>query len=490
MTTLTTELTRWAAGLALQDIPQRVTDLAKSQVLSQLAAIRAGWSHPIGAKLIRSFGPPLQADAGRSACVLAALGSWLNLDDTAFAGHLSNSTVAVPVAYAVDRELDGARLLAAVVAANECAARVTAAATLGPFRGQTAAHTSVVGAVTGRLHCTGAPSGQWVDALGIAMTTPPWMLRHGMLAGEARALSVYAPVRMAMDACDASAAGLTGADDILEHPDGFLRHFATIALPEVVTEGLGSRWHTDTLSLKLRPGGPGVDSAVDSALMVHRELPGLVAADVREVVVETSCYTMHLAGLVDALGPHEHLAGSVLPLSVPYAVATALLTGGLTVADFAAPATRERRRWELAAKVRLVHDEDMTDALLAADAPVGAAIRLAGDRARDWVRQFAGDGAAERLSIDTPSADFENSTKNTGARVTVLLADGCSATAERDIPEGAAGPETRTRHAELARAKFLAAGGDEQVAARCAELESAGPAELAHLLRTALEMAT
>ncbi|GAA3075364.1 hypothetical protein GCM10020000_70640 [Streptomyces olivoverticillatus] len=125
--------------------PPRVVELAQSQVLSQLAAIRAGLAHPRGRDLVRAFGPPLQDDPARSACVLAGLGSWLNLDDTAYAGHLSNSTVSVPVAYARALGLSGAELVTAVIVANECAARVTAASTLGPFRGQMAVQTSLVG---------------------------------------------------------------------------------------------------------------------------------------------------------------------------------------------------------------------------------------------------------------------------------------------------------------------------------------------------------
>ncbi|MFC7617770.1 hypothetical protein ACFQV2_34575 [Actinokineospora soli] len=146
-------LAAWAAGLRDTDVPDRVREYATSQVLSQLAAIRAGARHPTAAKVTAAFGGPTQADRKSAACVLAALGSWLNLDDTAYAGHLSNSTVAVPLAYA----RDGADLVTAVVAANECAARITAAATLGPLRGQSAMHTHLAGAVAGRLKTEDAP---------------------------------------------------------------------------------------------------------------------------------------------------------------------------------------------------------------------------------------------------------------------------------------------------------------------------------------------
>lgn len=135
------ELAKWSSHLQLSDVPPRVVDFAASQILSQLAAIRTGLRCEPGRRLVRALGEPLQPDVAGSAWVLAGAGAWLNLDDTAYAGHLAPSTVAVPVAYAYALGLSGAELLRSVIAANECAARITASATLGPFRGQTAVHT-------------------------------------------------------------------------------------------------------------------------------------------------------------------------------------------------------------------------------------------------------------------------------------------------------------------------------------------------------------
>jgi hypothetical protein len=285
------ELSHWAATLRPQAVPCRVLKLAASQVLSQIASIRAGLRHPLGRKLVAAFGHPMQRDPRQAAGVFAALGSWLNLDDTAYAGHLSNSTVAVPLAFAHARQLDGLSLLTAVVAANECAARITASATLGPLRGQSAVHTHLAGAVVGRLHCDRAPASLFENAFGLAFAMPNWPLMPAFLASDARLFNTFTPVRTAMDACDAAYAGLRGAPDIMEHRDGFLARFATVPLPQAVAKGLGRRWHTDTLSFKMHPGCPGIDAAVDCAAEIHRELGAVRARDVAEVVVEASLYT-------------------------------------------------------------------------------------------------------------------------------------------------------------------------------------------------------
>ena len=202
--TLIENLSRWASGLDLDDVPDRVVRFASSQVLSQLAAARAGAQHPLGQAVIRGFGEPWQASAAQSAFVLAGLTSWLHYDDTAYAGHLSNSTATVPMAYARALGLDGRGLLTAVIAANECAARIAAAATLGRFRGQNAAHTHLAGAVSGRLRAEGAPVEDWINALGIAFSMPPWPSLRAFLGSDAKVLSAAMPVRMGLDACDAA----------------------------------------------------------------------------------------------------------------------------------------------------------------------------------------------------------------------------------------------------------------------------------------------
>ncbi|MFI1887296.1 MmgE/PrpD family protein [Streptomyces jumonjinensis] len=457
-------LSRWAAQLRAEDIPCRVLKLAASQVLSQVASIRAGAEHPLGRRLMSAFGHPMQRDPRAAATVIAGLGSWLNLDDTAYAGHLSNSTVSVPLAYAYHRRLDGPALLTAVVAANECASRITASATLGPLRGQSAVHTHLAGAVVGRLHCEGASARVWEHALSLAFAMPNWPLMRAFLASDARLLNTFTPVRTAMDACDAAQAGLQGASDILEHPDGFLASFASQPLPEAVTLGLGARWHTETLSFKMHPGGPGIDAAVDCAIELNEKMGPLRADEIESITVDASLYTLFAARRAAAYveGPGSPLGALVL--DVAYPVATALLTGSLSVHDFSAPLLDDPDRWKLAGLVELRHDRDMTRELFASEAPFGEAVRQAGTASSGWLRDFGGQELVDLVGPVAPDErDFAHSSKATGARVTVKLTDGRTVSRERLIPEGAAGPETRSQHSSLVRRKFLDLGGPHQV---------------------------
>ena len=485
--TLIENLSRWASGLDLDDVPDRVVRFASSQVLSQLAAARAGAQHPLGQAVIRGFGEPWQANAAQSAFVLAGLTSWLHYDDTAYAGHLSNSTATVPMAYARALGLDGRGLLTAVIAANECAARITAAATLGRFRGQNAAHTHLAGAVSGRLRAEGAPVEEWINALGIAFSMPPWPSLRAFLGSDAKVLSAAMPVRLGLDACDAARAGLAGPRDILEHPDGFLAAFASVPLPEAVDLALGRRWHTETLSFKVHPGGPGLDAAVDCAAQLHQELGPVTADDIDEVVVTTSMYTMLVDAKTAEFIDRERSPVSALVFCTPYAVATTLLTGGLAGADFALPATADDQRWRLADKIRLEHDAGSSRRSLLSEAPFGEALRQAGPRAAKWLEEVGTGWLVDLVGeLPAPNESFETATKAMPARVEVRLRTGETRAAERSIPVGAIGPDTRASHQDMVRAKFLATGGPEAAADIAANLAAASAAHVRDLLTLAL----
>jgi len=485
--TLIDELSGWASRVRLEDIPDRVVQFGCSQILSQLAAARAGASHPLGRAVMRGFGRPLQADPARSAYVLAGLTSWLHFDDTAYAGHLSNSTATVPIAYAHALGLDGRQLLTAVITANECAARITAAATLGPFRGQNSAHTHLAGAVSGRLRAEDAPVEEWVHAFGIAFSMPLWPSLHGFLGGDAKVLSAAAPVRLGLDACDAAKAGLLGPRDVLEHPEGFLARFATVPLPDAINGDLGRRWHTETLSFKVHPGGPGLDAAVDCAKLLHDAMGQVHVDDIEEVVVRTSMYTIAVDQRAEAYVDGPKTPVSALVFCTPYAVATALLEGDLVSSDFAAPSVGDATRWHLASKVRLEHDDDMTRESLLCEVPFGEALRQAGPRAAKWLEEVGTQWLVDLVGELPPvSETFETARKATPARVIVRLRNGAEESRELVIPIGAIGPDTRANHAALVRAKYLSTGGTSKVADLAAALPQATADDVRLMLEEAL----
>jgi 2-methylcitrate dehydratase PrpD len=190
-----------------------------------------------------------------------------------------------------------------------------------------------------------------------------------------------------------------------------------------------------------------------------------------------------------------YVDGSLSPVSAlvfctPYAVATTLLNGDLVGSDFDAPAVADHRRWDLAARVRLEHDEDMTRESLLCEVPFGEALRQAGPRAVAWLEEVGTSWLVDLVGQPPPvSETFETARKATPARVTVRLRNGAEHTSELAIPVGAIGPDTRAGHATLVRAKYLSTGGGEKVADLAAGLREASDADVRLMLDEALSVA-
>ena len=504
--TLVEQLGSFASNLGIDDVPERVRSFARSQVLSQLAAARATLGHPLGATLVRAYGGPLQADPKSAAFCLGALTLALDFDDTLYAGHVSHSTVAVPIAYASSLGLDGTRFLEAVIAGNECASRVVAGATLGSFRGQTAAYGHLVGASVARMRAQGASPVETSAALALACSLPPHSLAPAFFGSDAKVLTAAVGIRAALDSCDGALAGLRGALDILEHPDGLLATFADVPLQDAVVAHLGTRWHGETLSIKLYPACAYLDSVLDAAVQLHwdleaaldgevaREMPdrgegrASVGDAIREVVVECSLFTfgMDMKSRGYLCGPGSPI--SAIQFSAGYPTAVALRRGTFSSDDLSSPRLDDAATWSLAARVRTEHDPDLTRQALLATAPVGEALRQAGQRAATWLARAAGAEDANELleALGGPAQSFEAATKAIGATVEVRLFDGRTLRRTALTPRGASGPLTRRDHPALARAKFLSVGGSPEVADAFEHLEGLRADELASALASAL----
>ncbi|WP_194290790.1 MmgE/PrpD family protein [Nocardia aurantia] len=487
---VTAALAEWAAALRFPDIPAATAAFARSQLISTLAAVRAGWSHPLGRRLVAALGRPLEVDAKQSAAVLAGLANCLDFDDVSCVGHLSVSTVDVPIAYAADLDLSGADLLTAVVAGNECAARLTSATILGPFfRAQTAAHCHQMGAAAALLRAREAGAAEWVSALGLALGLHSTPVSGAVLDSDLKMLTATMPVRQALDACDAARAGITGTADVLGGDDGLLARLSGVRIPGGMLSGLGTRWHTDTLTFKRFPGSAYSQAAYDCAQRMYRQHGPIEAAAVRRIAVHASLLTWLLDHKVSG-----HVRGPLTPVTAAtfctgYGIATLLREGALGATDFTPAALADPARWDLAARVEIVHDMALSERMVRATSPLGQALRQAGPAAAAWpeLMAWAGDDIAGRLAeLGPPEDTFEHATMAIGARVELEFSDGTSVSEDCPVAIGMNGPDTRRDHPAIVRRKFLGAGGRPGVLADLERIDTLGPAETARVLRAAL----
>jgi 2-methylcitrate dehydratase PrpD len=480
---LIVQLARWASHVRYDDIPASTLAFARSQLISNLGTVRASLRHPLGDALVKAFGAPRQPDPKQSAYVLSALAMCLDFDEVAYSGHVSASCVNVAISYALDLGVDGRRLLSAIVVANECASRFQAATILGRFfGGQSATYLHLIGAVAARLHLQGAGEEEWVAALSLAVGILPAPSHRAVLCGDTKTLIAATPVRIALDACDAAAAGMSSMGSILDGADGVLAQISPNPMPETVVAQLGRRWHTDTLSFKRFPGSMYLQAAFECAERLHGRL-GADASSIRNVVVHASILTVMLDKKVAPFTHNGRTAVSAVTFSLGYGVAALLLNGALGPEDYATPALDEADRWTLARKVRVVEDRDLTKRMIGATAPLGEVLRQAGGRAAESVEILCSAGGrfafllhvplvrnvlkpliaarvrARLATLGPPADTFENATMAIGARVEVELANGEVVTEECDVAIGMAGPATKRDHSAITREKFLRLGG-------------------------------
>jgi 2-methylcitrate dehydratase PrpD len=470
----------WATSLTLDDIPAEVRDLARAQLLSMQAAAHASMRHPVGARLLAISFPASAiavdtgwpGDAARQALLTMAL----DFDETAFAGHLGHATALPPMILGVATGASGAQVMVAQVAAAEVAARVTAAVTLGSARGQTATHTHAAAAVVGGGLLLGLSAERLTAALSLALAQPRRVMLPAFMATDAKFWVAAAPILDAARCLQMAEDGALGLEGLMEAPGGLLEQLAAVPLPEVFS-GWGSRWHLRTLSIKAIPGCAYLTSAVEAAA----SLAPVDAGEVESVELAASIFTL---GMEAESSPYLDGSSSPLPalgFSVGYNVATALETGGLEVDDLHGERLASTSRWAVAGLVRLSHDQDLTLAALAATAPVGGAIGLAGERARAWLQSRGAPAAMVDRVLAEAAGDpeFERPAKRIGARVKVRLRDGRTLEAERDAARGCSQEPVAARLA-LAETKYRtqARDGADEYLAGVSHYESMEASEL------------
>ena len=508
-------LARWAVGLRLEQVPERVRAQAVNQVLSTLAAVYSGWDSDLGRPLERAFPPSspgparilptgAAAPAAHAALLMASWSMVLDFDDVMLGGHTGHSSVLVPLALAGGRS--GAELMLAQIVANEVAARINAVCTVGSTRGQMATHLHLLAAAAARAKLEGLDEEEFAAALGFALSYPAQALFPAFLGSDAKALCAGWPIRMGLEAVDAVRAGLRASEDLLDAPRGFFASGAQVPVRDFLG-GLGERWHTETNSFKIYPVCGYLCSAIDATLdLVQRH--DIVPAEVAAVDVWASIFTVgmdaHSAPYLD--GPRSRI--STLTFSTPFMVALAIVARELGPAQLKRQWVEKPEVWELAARVRSRHDVDLTLAALTGDIPVGAAlrrIRKGQAAAFGWelaAKAFGRSGRCRRpwqtLRLVTGLAaaagergelDLRRATKSLGARVEIRLADGRVLSREVSIPRGFAGARGDDDGRRLMREKLVSAAGPvigperAAEAARVAEdLERLKPAAVARWL--------
>lgn len=394
-------LGRWAAALQFKDIPPRIVEKVRLQILSSItAAASSPWHQPSQAvlKARNSEGNALVfATLDRvapidAAFVNAAFAMSLDFDDYLLTGHTGYSSVLVPLAYAQTLE----EVVVATTAANEIMGRLSTNSFIGPLNGQMSSYIHNIGAAISLGKILKLSSNQMAHAMAIALYQPNFCLVPGFWHEGTKTVTASVPLEQGIRAAHLAAAGLKGPLDLLDHDLGFSAVFSFANYPGLY-EGLGKVWFSDTLCYKRYPGTSYISAAVEGALRGTRGIP-LQPEDIHSVSVETTFLSSVLDQLGAAAITRSPLDRNAINFSLRLSVATALLFGDLTP-DILRPdvlQSEEEKIQDIAMRISVTHDWKQSLQMISA-APLGLAM-YAQLRPRQWIKVIRHSRALKRVS--------------------------------------------------------------------------------------------
>lgn len=349
------ELARFVSRLRFARLPPAVAERARLHIQDTIgvgvAGARAGApdfgaiaQHLGGRGGATVWGRGLRLPPGAAALLNGMAAHSQDFDDTHSAAIVHGSACIVPAALALAEAVHspGQRLITAVVAGWEVAARVGLAAP-GRFHARGFHTTSVAGvfgaaaaaSVILELDGDGA-----LNALALAGSMVCGINEYLANGSNAKVIHPGLAAQGGVQAALLAQAGLGGPDTVFEGRFGLLRAYAAEGghRPGALTDGLGQRWEILEVSLKPYPFCHFAHACVDAALELRRA-HGLSAGQVGSVLCRVPPETFPLIcdpWEVKQDPPNEYIAR----FSLPYLVATALCRGAVGPDSF----TPERLR--------------------------------------------------------------------------------------------------------------------------------------------------
>ena len=276
----TRDIAAFAAGLRFEDLPARVVDQAKLNLLDGIGVCLHGatlpWTRLLHQVVLAEGATPavsLWGTGAKGSWAQAALangtaGHAFEMDDIHKESVLHPNSLTSPISlgFAEARGATGKQMLAAIVAGYECGTRVGNAATtalfLNGFHPQGTSGTIVAAATAGSL--MGLDAAAMQNAFGIAGSCAA-----GLMAAQEGAMVKRLHAGRAGEsgvrAAELASRGFTGISDIFEAPyGGFLSSLARTPKPEKLTAGLGTVWETLNTGFKMYPTVTSIHAALDS----------------------------------------------------------------------------------------------------------------------------------------------------------------------------------------------------------------------------------
>jgi 2-methylcitrate dehydratase PrpD len=389
LATKTADLAAFAASLRFEQLPDEVVHQAERLILDTCGCTVAAYVLDGAKKLSRTIqalggvpeatmiGTAYRGPAPLVSLVNAQLANALDLDDNLlYCSHIANAATMPTLAVAERTHASGKRLVTAVVAAYEVAARVMLSLTnimtaIEPapsarFRWTAPAGHSynVFAAVSGAGRVLGLDPSRMAEAFGIAgYTTVPQTHAKASAAERLTDLKLGAYGWMAWSGTLAALLaeeGMTGDSSVLDGPKGFwsIAGYAGCDF-DLLTRDLGSKWWILDTSFKPYPAGTWMRTAA-TALDEIVTRTGLRAEEVEKIVVRT----MILRNDAERNVFTQDVPQSARDTQVSYPYLIAMRALAISPQRWHRPETYlDPRVRRLTEAVELVQDQDTLDAV-------------------------------------------------------------------------------------------------------------------------------
>jgi len=361
------EISAFVCGCHFDDLPSIVVERAGEVMADSLAVTVVGAQEeevramterivvPGGKQVATLIGGGIQTEPLKAAFINGTAGTFLELDEgNQFArGHPGIHVIPAALAVAEEMNLSGRELLTALVLGYEIAARIGIACKI---RMSMHPHGTwgTVGAAVAVGKLMGYDEGAMREIINVSSSLSLATSRRTMLEGSL-VRNVYAGVTgyMGILAHELVQSGFTGEEDGLQTVFGAV--VSDTFMPEEMIKELGSRFEIARNYFKRHACCRYNHATLDALGDIIAKAPGggLKPDEVAKVEVKT--YSL-AAQLCDP-NPQNTLAGK---FSIPFAVATYIVTGSTGVESFMQPAIQNPVARELAQRVTVSEDPKLT----------------------------------------------------------------------------------------------------------------------------------
>lgn len=357
------------------DLSKEAILAVKRSILDTIGVTFAGASLPDSEKLYHlissyskggclAIGFPGQLTAPAAVMLNTFMGRILDFDENDEDTGDHPSVVIIPVALAIsetEKNISGKDFITAFVLAADTVLRIRRGSPLklGQHPWTTGTYAPFAAAAAASKLFKLDKEKTW-NALGIAFTecsntvqshrdgTDAHRLHQGMAAQAGYLAAVYAK------------SGFTGVRNILEGEFGFYRVFHSNQYDvNVLLDGLGTHFEGVHLGIKPYPCCRLVHGAIDGILKLYEmlsETKHFNLSDIKEILVKVNRSAFVLCGRQPWTPPKTVVEAQ---FNIPYAVATALAKGKVTIEEFNENAIRDVQVLSLAGKVRVIIDDDL-----------------------------------------------------------------------------------------------------------------------------------